>query len=80
MALFFYFEDNRANLALFFTVSTLVLYLGPEFFMPSLSTSKGVPIVQTPHAGRIKGVMMHSTDLEREIFAYKGRVQERICT
>lgn len=72
MALFFTFENNQHNLLLYFFISTIVLYLGPEFFVPSMSPSKGVPIITTP-MGRIKGVKMSSRD-GREIYSYRSKL------
>ena len=67
---FFHFEDTRLNLALYFLISTIVLYLGPGFFVPSLDPTRGVPIINT-ESGRVRGIKMKSRD-DRTIFAYKG--------
>ncbi len=40
MGLFFFFESREANVATFFAVCTVVLTLGPEWFMPSLDPTR----------------------------------------
>jgi hypothetical protein len=72
MALGFLFFDNmRYNLLLYFTITTLVMYIGPETIMPSLREQKrDVPIVNAP-VGDVSGTLM-STRKNRDIFAYRG--------
>lgn len=69
---FFFFEDMRLNLLLYFSITTLIMYLGPETLMPSLkkSSMQSVPIIKAP-CGDIAGTPMTSRH-GRAIDAYKG--------
>jgi hypothetical protein len=62
----------RYNLLLYFTITTLVMYIGPETIMPSLKErTRDVPIVNAP-VGDVSGTLM-STRKNRDIFAYRGQ-------
>ena len=65
-----YFDDMRHNLIVYFTITTIILYWGPENIMPSLKKINEAPIVNAP-VGDIGGVVMTSKN-GRNIFAYKG--------
>ena len=70
---YLYFDDNRKNLLVYFTITTLILYIGPERIMPSMKHLKydeNVPLIETP-LGKISGTML-KTRLERNIFAYRS--------
>ncbi len=71
MLRFFYFDDMRHNLLVYFTISTVILFFGPERLIPSLKKVKlPAPVINAP-IGDIGGVIMTSRD-GRNIYAYKG--------
>ena len=65
-------NHNNALWISFFIITALVTYLGPGYFIPSLSSSYQVPIVDAP-AGKFRGYKIYSEVNEREIFAYTGK-------
>merc|ERR1712223_225353 len=69
---FFFFGDMRSNLLVYFTVTTIVLYLGPEWFMPSLKARRiqNSPLVHTPN-GDISGTTLTSKH-GRSILAFRS--------
>ena len=62
-----YFDDMRHNLIVYFTITTIILYWGPENIMPSLKKINEAPVVNAP-VGDIGGVVMTSKN-GRNIFA-----------
>ena len=66
----FFFESNQLNLAVYFFVTTVVLYIGPEWFMPSLLQGNP-PTVDAP-CGKIIGTRS-VTRYGRDIAAFRGR-------
>ncbi len=68
--LFFLFDDNRYNLLWYFTVTTIVLYLGPGWFFRAYNPLHGVPVVDAP-CGKVAGIKTMSRD-GRAIFSYRG--------
>ena len=68
---FFFFNDMRTNLLVYFTVTTIVLYLGPEWFMPSLRDQRiqNSPFVHTPN-GDLIGTTLTSRN-GRAILAFR---------
>ena len=68
----FFFDNTRANLLVYFSVTTIILYFGPENILPSLKRSKteNVPIISSA-SGKISGTMLTSTQ-GRNIFAYRS--------
>ena len=62
----------RSNLLVYFTVTTIVLYLGPEWFMPSLKARRiqNSPLVYTPN-GDISGTTLTSKH-GRSILAFRS--------
>ena len=68
----FFFDNTRANLLVYFSVTTIILYFGPENILPSLKKSKteNVPIISSA-SGKISGTMLTSTQ-GRNIFAYRS--------
>ena len=69
---FFFFDDMRSNLLVYFTVTTIVLYLGPEWFMPSLRARRiqNSPLLQTPN-GDLRGTTLTSKH-GRSILAFRS--------
>ena len=68
---FFFFNDMRTNLLVYFTVTTIVLYLGPEWFMPSLRDQRiqNSPFVHTSN-GDLIGTTLTSRN-GRTILAFR---------
>ena len=69
---FFFFDDMRSNLLVYFTVTTIVLYLGPEWFMPSLRARRiqNSPLLHTPN-GDLSGTTLTSKH-GRSILAFRS--------
>ena len=65
----FFFESNQLNLAVYFFITTVVLYIGPEWFMPSLLQGNP-PTVDAP-CGKIIGTRS-VTRYGRDIAAFRG--------
>ena len=61
----------RTNLLVYFTVTTIVLYLGPEWFLPSLLLGNP-PSVNAP-CGQIIGTRS-ITRYGRELAAFRGKI------
>ena len=68
MALFFFFDSMRMNLLLYFTITTIVLYLGPEYFLSGLRKQKEAPLLEPP-CGKLIGRKL-TTRNGRSIDAY----------
>lgn len=66
----FFFENNRLNLAVYFAVTTLILLLGPERFVPGLKQSRKAPLVEAP-CGSMTGLLL-MTRRGRYLDAYRG--------
>ena len=69
---FFFFNDMRTNLLVYFTVTTIVLYLGPEWFMPSLRDQRiqNSPFIHTSN-GDLIGTTLTSRN-GRTILAFRS--------
>ena len=69
---FFFFNDMGTNLLVYFTVTTIVLCLGPEWFMPSLRDQRiqNSPFVHTPN-GDLIGTTLTSRN-GRAILAFRS--------
>lgn len=68
---FFFFENMQTNMLVYFTITTLVMYFGPENIMPSLGQSfNNVPVINAP-IGYLSGFNMFSKN-GRNIHAYQG--------
>jgi len=67
----FFFESNRINLLVYFCVTTLVLILGPERFVPGLKKSREAPLIEAP-CGSMTGVLL-TTRNGRFLDAYRGK-------
>ena len=65
----FFFESNQLNLAVYFSVVSIVLYIGPELFLPNLLHGDP-PHVDAP-CGEIIGTRS-ITRYGRDIFAFRG--------
>eukprot|EP00095_Tigriopus_kingsejongensis_P005960 maker-scaffold2255_size18018-snap-gene-0.9 protein:Tk05960 transcript:maker-scaffold2255_size18018-snap-gene-0.9-mRNA-1 annotation:"esterase fe4" len=70
MGVFFFFDDYRMNCSMYLSILSAVLYLGPDYFVPSWSATHGVPVIDAP-CGKIAGSKLESRD-GRLIFAYTG--------
>ena len=66
-------SDNSRFLLLFFSISTVILYFGPETFFPSDIKDK-IPIIKT-QLGSIKGSKIISIE-GKTIFSYTGKIFE----
>ena len=69
----FFFESNQLNLAVYFLIASIVLYAGPEWFMPSLLLGNP-PTVKAP-CGEIVGTRS-VTRYGRELAAFRGMIYE----
>ena len=67
----FFFESNQLNLAVYFLIASIVLYLGPEWFLPSLLLGNP-PTVNAP-CGQIIGTRS-ITRYGRELAAFRGKI------
>lgn len=68
---FFFFDNMQSNLLVYFVITTLVMYFGPENIMPSMGQSiHNVPVINAP-IGYMSGLRMYSKS-GRGIHAYKG--------
>ena len=77
MAVFFFFDNMRYNLIVYFSILTIVIeLLGNERFGPKILKPKPATIIQAP-IGDISGVQM-STKYGRSIHAYKGKKNCRL--
>ena len=65
-----FFESNQLNLAVYFLITSLVLYLGPEWFLPSI-LQRNPPTVDAP-CGQIIG-SRSVTRYGRELAAFRGK-------
>ena len=65
----FFFESNQLNLAVYFLITSMILYIGPEWFLPSLLQGNP-PTVDAP-CGQIIG-SRSVTRYGREIAAFRG--------
>ena len=65
-----FFESNQLNLAVYFLIISIVLYFGPEKFLPSLLQGNP-PTVDSP-CGQIIG-SRSVTRYGREIAAFRGK-------
>ena len=72
MALFFFFENNRINVFIYFTIATIILTVGPDYLAPSLSIHKGVPVIKAP-CGALSGARKTSRN-GRSIYSYTGKI------
>ena len=66
----FFFESNQLNLAVYFLIASIVLYVGPEWFIPSLLLGNP-PTVNAP-CGQIIGTRS-VTRYGRELAAFRGK-------
>ena len=66
----FFFENNQLNLAVYFLITSIVLYFGPENFIPNLYGRPDPPIVDAPCATIIGTHSM--TRYGRDIAAFRG--------
>jgi S-adenosylmethionine hydrolase len=65
------FVTRHYNFLLYFTITTVVLYIGPSIVKSILrKQGREVPVVNAP-VGDISGTLM-STRHGRDIFAYRG--------
>ena len=71
----FFFENNQLNFAVYFFITSIILYFGPENLLPSWNQSTP-PVVDAP-CGKISG-SRSSTRYGREIKAFRGVITKNL--
>ena len=69
---FMFFESTRLNFLVYFSATTLVLLIGPEWFIPGLKKNKESPLIEAP-CGQLIGTMMNSRK-GRILDSYRGKI------